>query len=157
MNFLPMFSSPSGESRSIHHFKSFNVINENYTKIIGAIINSSLFYLWFIVYGNGRNIALRDIQLFPCDIPTLFESFGKQLNSVFDKLISDYKVHSEIRKRADGVIYQEFYPSYSKGIMDEVDKILAKDYQLSVEELDFVINYDIKYRLGSDHEETEEE
>jgi hypothetical protein len=152
-----MFSSPSGESRSVHHFKSFNVINENYTKVLGAIINSSLFYLWFIVFGNGRNVALRDIQLFPCDVTDLSNRFGPQLNAVFDRLMDDYKLHSEIRKRVDGVTYQEFYPSYSKIVMDEIDKILAKDFHFSDEELDFIINYDIKYRLGRDEEGTIEE
>ena len=157
MDFLPMFSSPSGENRSIHHFKSFNVTNEDYAKIVGAIINSSLFYLWFLVYGNGRNVALRDIQLFPCNVLELNRNFGDQLRIVFDKLMEDYKAHSEIKKRMDGVTYQEFYPSHSKPVMDEVDRILAKAFQFDDEELDLIINYDIKYRLGSIIEENEEE
>ena len=42
----------------------------------------------------------------------------------------------------------EFYPKYSKSIIDEIDRILAKHYGFTPEELDFVINYDIKYRMG---------
>ena len=31
---------------------------------------------------------------------------------------------------------------------DETDRTLAQHYGLTDEELDFVINYDIKYRMG---------
>jgi hypothetical protein len=32
--------------------------------------------------------------------------------------------------------------------MDEIDCVLAQHYGLADEELDFIINYDIKYRMG---------
>jgi len=35
----------------------------------------------------------------------------------------------------------------------EIDKVLAKHYGFSEEELDFIINYDIKYRIGSELEQ----
>lgn len=33
-------------------------------------------------------------------------------------------------------------------IIAEIDAILAKHYDFTDEELDFIINYDIKYRMG---------
>ena len=44
----------------------------------------------------------------------------------------------------------------SKPIIDEIDRVLAKHYGFTAEELDFIINYDIKYRLGRGGEEEEE-
>ena len=41
-----------------------------------------------------------------------------------------------------------FKPSLSKEIIDEIDRILAKHYGFTDEELDYIINYDIKYRMG---------
>ena len=38
--------------------------------------------------------------------------------------------------------------SFSKPIIDEIDELLAKHYGFTEEELDFIINYDIKYRMG---------
>jgi len=32
--------------------------------------------------------------------------------------------------------------------MDEIDRVLAKHYGFTDEELDFILNYDIKYRMG---------
>ena len=46
--------------------------------------------------------------------------------------------------------YDEFSPRESKRIMDEIDRVLAKHYGFTDEELDFIINYDIKYRMGDD-------
>ena len=35
-------------------------------------------------------------------------------------------------------------------LIDEIDKVLAAHYGFSEEELDFIINYDIKYRMGDE-------
>ena len=35
----------------------------------------------------------------------------------------------------------------TKPIIDEIDELLAKHYGFTEEELDSIINYDIKYRL----------
>lgn len=35
---------------------------------------------------------------------------------------------------------------------DEIDKVLAKHYGFTEEELDYIINYDIKYRMGKELE-----
>jgi len=43
----------------------------------------------------------------------------------------------------------------SKVIIDEIDKVLAEHYGFTDEELDFIINYDIKYRMGQDDGEQE--
>ena len=36
----------------------------------------------------------------------------------------------------------------SKPILDEIDRVLARHYGFTAEELDFILNYDIKYRMG---------
>jgi len=156
MDFLPIFESATA-TRSVHHFKDFNVSNEKYIKSVGCLINSSLLYLWFIVYGNGRNVALRDIQTFPCDIEQLSSQQGAILNELFTKLMQDYKDHSLTKIRKDGVKFQEFYPSYSKPLMDEIDRVLAKHFGFTDEELDYIINYDIKYRMGRNSGDESEE
>ena len=61
------------------------------------------------------------------------------------------KRNSQLRtrnQRTTSVEYQEFYPALSKPIIDEIDHVLAKHYGFTDEELDFIINYDIKYRMG---------
>lgn len=124
----------------------------------GAFFNSTLFYLWFTIQGNCRNIAGPDIETLPVGNPT--NSSLKGLIEAFADLMADLKRNSKRRvyvyEASGKVEYDEFYPDQSKPIIDEIDTILAAHYGLTSEELDFLVNYDIKYRLGRDAE-TEEE
>ena len=40
--------------------------------------------------------------------------------------------------------------SFSKPIIEKIDELLTKRYGFTEEELDFIINYDIKYRMGDE-------
>ena len=53
------------------------------------------------------------------------------------------------------VSYQRFRPKTAKALFDEVDRVLAEHYKLTSQELDFILNYDIKYRMGQDGGEEE--
>jgi hypothetical protein len=70
-----------------------------------------------------------------------------EAGKLFVALMKDYEKNSEITKRYN-CEYQTFYPSISKPIIDQIDTVLAQHYGFTPEELDFIINYDIKYRLG---------
>jgi len=52
--------------------------------------------------------------------------------------------------------YDEFRPKLSKAIIDEIDHVLAKHYSFTNEELDFIVNYDIKYCMGKDADDGDE-
>jgi hypothetical protein len=60
----------------------------------------------------------------------------------------------ESKKQYVGTVQTEYeyYHKLSKPIIDEIDKALAKHYGFTEEELDFIINYDIKYRMGGELE-----
>ena len=65
--------------------------------------------------------------------------------------MADLKKNSKIYKRVvKGVLTQfdSFYPALSKHIIDDIDRQLAQHYCFTEEELDFIINYDFKYRVG---------
>ncbi|WP_293965112.1 hypothetical protein [uncultured Porphyromonas sp.] len=61
------------------------------------------------------------------------------------------KVALRVNKR-DGTVNEtfEYQKKLSKPIIDEIDKVLAEHYGFTEEELDFIINYDIKYRMGDE-------
>jgi hypothetical protein len=146
MNFEPYFQS-STSNRSLHHFRDLKIINLTMTKYIGALLNSSLFFVWFDLYSNNRNIAGIDVKTFPIGVPN--SGIINKICLLFDTLMESYQANSEILTRKD-VKLQQFYPSKSKSIIDEIDKVLAQHYGFSEEELDFIINYDIKYRMGKE-------
>jgi len=70
------------------------------------------------------------------------------------QLMDDYQLNKQEKKKVSGltgdILYEEFYPRLSKSIIDEIDRMLAQHYGFTDEELDFITNYDIKYRMGRD-------
>jgi hypothetical protein len=100
------------------------------------------------------HVTRRDIDSLPVS-----ESLGqeKTLHSLAERLNDDLWTNAEkrLRNRADGSrqIEVNFYMGKSKHIIDKIDRVLAKHYGFTDEELDFIINYDIKYRMGQDTEE----
>lgn len=67
--------------------------------------------------------------------------------------MTDLRKNSKIYSRVSKTILTEFdsfYPAKSKPIIDQIDTVLAQHYNFTEEELDFIINYDIKYRMGKE-------
>ena len=129
------------------------ITDQRYGKFVGALLNSTLYFLWFVSVGNGRNITGADGEQIP-PVGEVSDEILMEVPSLFDRLMRDYDKNSFIRERQD-CEFQEFRPSMSKPIIDEIDKILARHYGFTEEELDFIINYDIKYRMGRDSGEEE--
>ena len=61
--------------------------------------------------------------------------------------MADFQDNSFINTRGD-TEFQEFNWGHSKPIIDRIDAELAEHYGLTQEELDSVISYDIKIRMG---------
>ena len=68
------------------------------------------------------------------------------------KYVDDLRVNAEgtvrVYKGKKAVECLSFRINLSKRIIDEIDRTLAQHYCFTGEEIDFILNYDIKYRLG---------
>ena len=53
-----------------------------------------------------------------------------------------------MRFRHDRLEIECIIPKRSKRLIDTIDHSLAQAFSFSDEEIDFIINYDIKYRMG---------
>lgn len=127
--------------------KSFKVkkVDEAYLDRMFMALNSSTFYIYYTEISDCWHFGTWHINEFPISISDL------QKSNLSEKLSNSYKQNRIIRydKRAGGDIY-EYKVKKSKPIIDEIDKVLAKHYGFNDEELDFIINYDIKYRMGDE-------
>ena len=137
--------------------KKIGLFSEIDNSSIGALLSSSLFYWNYIAYTDCRNLQKSFIDGFK--IPTNIVK-DQQLVSEGKKLFKDYEKKkytksTHYKTTGNDVIYDEYYPKKSKLIIDEIDKVLAKHYGFTEEELDFIINYDIKYRMGDELNENE--
>ena len=117
--------------------------------VVCAILNSSIFYAYFIAHGDCFHLSDRLVGSFPVTGNMVRDAALVRLNK---KLMRDLRAEAcdkTIRTRGgDRITYAEYQVHKSKSIIDEIDSTLTRHYGFTDEELDFIINYDIKYRMG---------
>jgi hypothetical protein len=155
-NFVPYFRSDRDGLKKSEDYKEylFPTPIEPYI----AAINSSIFYFYWQVFFDSFKAGKFCIETFP--IMPFTDAQAKELSILATNLMSDMKSNSKRLAahyaKTGNVEYDQFFPRFSKPIIDEIDLVLAQHYGFSDEELDFIINYDIKYRMGRDAESEDE-
>ncbi len=159
IDFKPYFKRQDGTITHSDDFKLLHTSLDN-KHIIISLLNSNLFYWYWRIHGDGFHCGFKDINKFSCSIHTMNNNIKNELIDISLRLNENFNINSEIRvrnqKKTGRVELQTFFIGKSKPIIDEIDKVLAKHYGFTEEELDFIINYDIKYRMGSELNAEEE-
>jgi hypothetical protein len=154
LDFEPEVLNGQGERRPPSEFKTLNFDDETNAAVALACLNSSLFYWFVTVFSDCRHVNKREVDSFPIDVAALVGGpFGKQAKKLADELMLDLDRNSERRRmsfRHETLTVQCIIPKRSKAIIDRIDQVLSQHYGFTATELDFIINYDIKYRLGQD-------
>ena len=152
MDFVPYFWNERDGKKTSTQVKSLQLTTELNASVTAAALNSSLFYWWYVILSDCRHLNLREIRSFPIGINEMEVQIKQSLSQISDDLMTDLKHHAQRKethyKTTGIVVYDEFYPRRSKSIIDKIDCVLAEHYGFTDEELDFIINYDIKYRMG---------
>ncbi len=122
--------------------------NKEYRDFAFILLNSTLFFFYWIAYSDCYNLTKK---YFNIHIPNIEnESFNK-LAALFNKELFDKMQIAEYTYKNRGAVrFAQFFPKQSKPVIDEIDTVLARNYGFTDEELDFIINYDIKYRMGDE-------
>jgi Eco57I restriction-modification methylase len=157
LNFVPFFVDAHGSRGKSDDYKEFR-FDPEHRDVVTAILNSNLFYWFWRSHSDGFHCGYNDVYSMPykriMDADRR-KSLGRLLQRLMKQLV-DISEKRTIKTKAGQIRYQEFYPAKSKEILDEIDRALAPHFEFTAEELDFVINYDIKYRLGREAESDEE-
>ena len=119
-----------------------------------AALNSSLWFWFFSAYSDVRNVNRREIDAFPIDLATAEREYGVEMSALAAELMEDFEQNSTMTT-INYAVYgsltiQVFRPRLSKPVIDRIDRGLAVLYGFTDEEVDFIINHDIKYRLGAE-------
>lgn len=152
LDFEPYCKRANGQILKSDDFKTLNVAEKN-LYVISAILNSSLFYAYWRMHGDGFHCGFNNIE--KMKIPdSIFINEMEELNSLTKLMINDFNKNSLVKIRnqvsTGEVKLQTFYIGKSKSLINQIDTILARHYGFTDEELDFIINYDIKYRMGDE-------
>jgi len=116
---------------------------------------STLHYWLYQMRTNCRDFNPFDLKYLP--VPESMVKGPPDFNLIAERIMSRIEETSHISSGSyaigGSVRYQKFKPRSAKDLFDEVDRRLAQYYGFTLEELDFILNYDIKYRLGRDSNE----
>ena len=109
-----------------------------------CLINSSLFFLLWIIISNGWHITNKEISFIK--IPSKISKFP-----VWENLMVRLEDKLEKTKVYVGTAQVEYEYKHKecKDIIDEIDEELAAVYHLSETQLNYVKNFGLKYRLSN--------
>ncbi len=128
---------------------SFGIETPEMLKSVIAVLSSDLFWWWYTITTNCRDLNPYVLQNFPTPRSVLHDSELVELGRMYlEDLQRNSIMQSRVQKTTGQTETQSFKIQKSKSIVDEIDRVLAQHYGFTDEELDFIINYDIKYRLG---------
>jgi hypothetical protein len=134
-----------------NEYKHFKAEDDLAKRILIATFNSTLYFWFWELVSDGWHITSKELENFFFSIDLMSAQNKQCLADLCDALMEDL----ENKKAFVGTkqTEYEYYHRLSKPIIDDIDSVLAKHYGFTEEELDFIINYDIKYRMGKDIEE----
>ena len=126
-----------------NEYKSFCFKTEQQRDSFMALMNSSLFFYFWETLGDCWHVTNRELNTFTYNLDCFS---GIPLATLGIELENDL----ESKKGYVGSVQTEYeyYHKLSKPTIDRIDTLLAEHYGFTEEELDFIINYDIKYRMG---------
>jgi hypothetical protein len=133
------------------HYKSV-VVSDADANIALGLLNSSLFYWWWIVWSNCRDLLLQQIKEFFFDFSRVSPDLESEILPLVTELMDDYEHNSAktTNRRSGGyeVTYSKYQPGESKYNIDKIDKIFAGYFSFTNEEADYLINFDIEFRTA---------
>ena len=155
-DFAPAFNVngiPGSSSRETH----FSVARREHVRPVIAILSSGLFWWWYTISSNLRDLNPADIQSFPVPLSVL-ESIDiqKASDAYLKKLSKNSTMLVREQKSTGHTETQSFKIQKCKPEIDEIDRLISPFYGLTDAEQDFIVTYDLKFRLGGDSETIDE-
>jgi hypothetical protein len=153
LSFEPVVLDGQGNRRPPSEFKTIRFDSQRQADLTLAALNSNLFYWFITIFSDCRHLNKREIDAFPLDLDLLEKSnFSQGVSDTVASLMADIDKNSErsiMRFKHDVLTIQFIFAGRSKEYIDELDRLIGDYYGLSVFEIDHIVNYDAKYRAGS--------
>ena len=147
-DFAPAFFV-NGKRSSSSRETTFATRSVGQVRPLIAALSSDVFWWWYTITSNLRDLNPADINGFP--VPQSIFSDAKLAElcgHYLDSLQANSSMMTRQQKQTGKTETQSFVIKESKPVIDDIDRVLAEHYGFTDEELDFIINYDIKYRMG---------
>lgn len=147
----PKIFNSHGEEVAPSELKKIYFNSKEHQLVALAVLNSSLFFWYFTCFSDSRNVNQLQIKNFPFDFNKVNSEMANTLSDLSLELMQNLKDNSVMitrNEKAGQLNIQSFKPRHSKVVIDKIDKVLGEYYKFTDDEVDFIINHDIKYRMG---------
>jgi hypothetical protein len=156
LDFIPKIVDTRTRRKQLpSELKELGFKSDESARIAVAALSSSTFFWFWNVLSDCRNLNRRDLLAFPFNTERLPLPVSNSLSDLGRKYLDALQETSRTMRKG-GLELQTFAYASCKPIIDEIDRVLATYYGFTDEELDFIINYDIKYRMGRESESLNE-
>ncbi|MEF3280315.1 MAG: N-6 DNA methylase [Elusimicrobiota bacterium] len=120
---------------------------------IGCILSSNLYFWFYQIYSNNLDLKLYEIESFKIPFEKLDSKKIKILEKLYQEYLEDIEANANIRQTTKYTNIDSFkeYKIYkSKHIIDKIDDFIGPLYGLTEEEILFIKEYEIDFRLAGE-------
>ena len=146
------FGSESKSNKSKYFQNKYNV------NVMIAVLSSDIWWWYYTLHFDMYNCKDYMMYSFPFDYDNC--KYISELEQLGEKLSADMIENAEKKMQSYATTGERmqliFRPTLSKPIIEDIDRVLAKHYNLNEEQIDYIVTYDNKYRLTKEAEEDEE-
>jgi hypothetical protein len=130
------------------------LLDKEYADVIGCLLSSSLSFWFYQIYSDNHNWKAGEIENFP--IPQIDDATRLNLIQLYKRYLADIERNANIRISSGNSSYnvsefKEYKIVKSKSIIDEIDDTIGILYGLTKEEIEFIKNYEIEFRMAGDN------
>ena len=147
-DFVPGIWDADGTPREPTELKVLDVDPRLDARVLLATYSSTLFWWYFSVFTDNRNVNRRDLAAFP--LPELAPDEADQLAALGTELMESLRACAEVREctyRSVGTIRNTYFrQGATRPVLDRIDRVLARCYGLDDAQLEFVLGFERRFR-----------
>jgi len=146
----PPYFARDGKMGISSNIVIMNAISPDMAKSAVGIVNSSLFYYWWMLQSDEFHLLRRQVEnfVFPSSLIS-----DKEFHKSVDTLVNDFSqkaIRKRIQKGGQVIEMDEVHARLSRDAIRKVDRCLASHYELVEQELEYLDKYDEQFRASED-------
>ena len=131
------------------------LIRKDVRDAVGCILSSNLAFWFYQIYSNNLDWKRYEIESFT--VPAQLEQHSQEISALYSEYLTDIEANANVRKSSGNSRYKvdsfkEYKIGRSKKVIDRIDDLIGPLYGLTPEEIEFVKNYEIEFRLSGGDE-----
>lgn len=127
-------------------------VDKKYRDLIACILSSNLSFYFYQVYSNNLSWTFSDICSFTIPFDNINSKIIEKIEDLYKQYLKDIEKNANVRKVSTESKYtmeefKEYKIGKSKHIIDKIDRLICPLYGLTEEEMEFIIGYELEFRV----------